>query len=132
VFIIRKVGFRINKGTGQGEVRTNEIAIFCGGTKTANSGNEVIRWSRVNDFLEELSCPQVGTGDFISEYIMYLLIGKVKIKGSIKHELLDVATKELKAIDYELIKDTIKHTYIKDIASVGIIKLQDVKKGFNE
>lgn len=208
----QKVGFRINKTTGQSEVRINEIAKFCGWTRVASSGNESVRWERVNYFLEELSCPQVGTGDFIPEYIMYPLIGKAKneratqfmlwvgkvlteirtnggyisnnatpkqvenlnskwakqsiyltneihdrksirkfirdydkmqldecidtiaemtnkMKGSIKHDLLDVAIKELKAIDDRLMKDTIKNTYIKDTASVGIITLQDVKIG---
>ncbi len=53
----------------------------------------------------------------------------IPMKGSIKHELLDVAIKELKAIDEGLMKDTIKHTYIKDTATEGIIILQDVKIG---
>lgn len=52
-----------------------------------------------------------------------------KIKGSVKHDLLDVAIKELKAIDDGLMKDTIKNTYIKDTAQAGIITLQDVKIG---
>jgi hypothetical protein len=53
----------------------------------------------------------------------------IKMKGSIKHELLDVAIKELKAIDESLMKDTIKNTFIKDTATEGIIILQDVKIG---
>ena len=52
-----------------------------------------------------------------------------KMKGDIKHELLDVAIAELKKIDEGLMKDTIKHTYIKDTACAGIIILQDVKIG---
>lgn len=52
-----------------------------------------------------------------------------KMKGDIKHELLDVAIAELKKIDEGLMKDTIKHTYIKDTAIEGIIILQDVKIG---
>jgi prophage antirepressor-like protein len=71
------VGFRLGEN-GQSEVRINEVAKFCGWVKTASSGNEVVRWSRVNGFLKELSCPQVVTGDFIPEYIMYPLIGKAK------------------------------------------------------
>lgn len=51
------------------------------------------------------------------------------MKGSIKHELLDVAIKELKEIDAALMKDTIKHTYIKDTAIAGIVMLQDIKIG---
>lgn len=52
-----------------------------------------------------------------------------KMKGSIKHELLDVAIKELKVIDSGLMKDNIKNTYIKDTCTEGIIVLQDVKIG---
>ena len=51
------------------------------------------------------------------------------MKGAIKHNILDSAIKELKKIDSDLMKDTIKHTYIKDTASAGIITLQDVKIG---
>lgn len=51
------------------------------------------------------------------------------MKGSIKHNILDSAIKELKKIDSDLMKDTIKHTYIKDTACAGIITLQDVKIG---
>lgn len=36
------------------------------------------------------------------------------MKGSIKRNILDSAIKELKKIDLDLMKDTIKHTYIKD------------------
>lgn len=53
----------------------------------------------------------------------------IKMKGSIKHELLDVAIKELKTIDDGLMKDTIKNTFIKDTTTEGIIILQDVKIG---
>lgn len=53
----------------------------------------------------------------------------IPMKGSIKHELLDIAIKELKVIDESLMKDSIKNTYIKDTATEGIIILQDVKIG---
>lgn len=53
----------------------------------------------------------------------------IPMKGSIKHELLDVAIKELKTIDESRMKDSIKNTYIKDTATEGIIILQDVKIG---
>jgi len=204
------VTFRTNLTTGQPEVKIDEVAKFCGWTKIANSGNEVIRWSRVNGYLEEMGVPTCGHGDFIPEYTMYPLIGKAKneratqfmfwvgkvlveirtnggyisdnaseeqvdnliskwgskyctkeihdsksvrkyiretdpmkidecidkivdvtepMKGAIKHNILDSAIKELKKIDSDLMKDTIKHTYIKDTASAGIITLQDVKIG---
>lgn len=207
-----EVVFRKNATTGEPEVRIDEVAKFCGWTRFAKSGNEVIQWSRMNGYLEDLSYTQVRMGDFIPEYIMYPLIGKAKnsratefmmwvgkvmveirvnggyisnnateeqvkklnqkwakksiylteeihdrksirkfisdydkmkldecidtiaemtskIKGSIKHDLLDVAIAELKKIDSSIMKDTIKNTYVKDTAVAGIVILQDVKIG---
>lgn len=63
---------------GVSSVRIDEVARFCGWTKIAKSGNEVIRWSRVNEHLKELGVSTCGHGDFIPEYIMYPLIGKAK------------------------------------------------------
>ena len=57
-------------------VSIEDVARFCGWTKIANSGNEVIRWDRVEKYLKELGVPTCGHGDFIPEYIMYPLIGK--------------------------------------------------------
>jgi len=71
------VGFRINQITGESEVRIDEVAKFCGWTEIAKSGNECIKWTRVNKYLTELGAStQVATGNFIPEYIMYPLIGK--------------------------------------------------------
>ncbi|MCD3223957.1 Bro-N domain-containing protein [Clostridium botulinum] len=65
----------------------------------------------------------------LDECIREIVNITIPMKGDIKHELLDTAIKELKKIDKDLMKDTIKHTYIKDTASEGIITLQDVKIG---
>ena len=45
------VGFRINQTTGESEVRIDEVAKFCGWTEIAKSGNECIKWKRVNKSL---------------------------------------------------------------------------------
>jgi len=71
-----QVEFRLNNTTGVSEVRIDEVARFCGWTRIANSGNETIRWDRINEYLKELGVPTSGHGDFIPEYIMYPLIGK--------------------------------------------------------
>lgn len=208
------VEFRINRITGQSEVKIDNVARFCGWERTEfKNGKEYtsLRMATVNKFLHELGfANEMAKGDFIPEYIMYPLIGKAnndratkfmlwvgkvlaelringivilddakpeqvktavnkwarqsiylteeihdrksirkfirdydpmkldecidtiaemcsKMKGSIKHDLLDVAIKELKDIDAHLMKDTIKNTYIKDTAVAGIVLLQDVK-----
>lgn len=69
------------------EVQIDSVAKFCGWTRTAKSGNESIRWERVNGFLQELSVPTCGHGDFIPEYVMYALIGKAKNEKATKFML---------------------------------------------
>ena len=71
-----EVVFKVENGVSY--VRVDEVAKFCGWSRIAESGNETIRWERVNKFLEELNIPTCGHGDFIPEYIMYALIGKAK------------------------------------------------------
>ena len=72
----QEVAFR--ETDGMSEVRIDEVAKFCGWTRIAKSGNESVRWERVNGFLQELGVPTCGHDDFIPEYVMYALIGKAK------------------------------------------------------
>ena len=70
------VGVHFELINGESYVSVEDVAKFCGWTKIANSGNEVIRWDRVEKYLKELGVPTCGHGDFIPEYIMYPWIGK--------------------------------------------------------
>lgn len=51
------------------------VAKSLGISRVAASGNEVVRWDRVNKYLGD-TYPQVGTGDFISEPMVYKLAFK--------------------------------------------------------
>lgn len=62
---------------GQTLFNVEEVARSLGITTIARSGNEVIRWSRVNDYLPSDS-PQVAKGDFIPEPLVYKLAFKAK------------------------------------------------------
>lgn len=67
-----------------------------GFTTVATSGNEVVRWSRVNKYLGE-SYPRVDAGDFISEPMVYKLA--FKAKNSLAEKFQDwLATEVLPAI----------------------------------
>ena len=68
---------------GESFVRVNEVAKFCGWTKTSK-GKEYIRWERVNEPLKILGCPTVDNGDYIPERTMYMLIAKANNPQSIK------------------------------------------------
>ena len=48
------IGVHFEVINGESYVLIDDIARFCGWTRTANSGNEVIMWSRVNNYLEDL------------------------------------------------------------------------------
>jgi prophage antirepressor-like protein len=58
------------------EFKIDGIAKSLGFSRLAKSGNESIRWERVNKYLGEFSYPKVGTGDFIPEQYVYLLAMK--------------------------------------------------------
>ena len=65
----------VKSENGESLFNVGSVARSLGITRIATSGNEVIRWERVNKYLGE-SCPQVGTGDFISEPMVYKLAFK--------------------------------------------------------
>lgn len=50
---------------GTAYLRLEDVARGLGFTRTAASGNEVIRWERVDGYLRELGVPTCGHGDFI-------------------------------------------------------------------
>lgn len=118
IFDGQEVLFRQNPVNSQHEVRIDEVAKFCGWTKFASSGNEVIRWSRVNEHLKELGVSTCGHGDFIPEYIMYPLIGKANN---------DRATQFMLWAGKILVEIRTKGGYISDAATEEQLeKLQEV------
>ncbi|MEO1772503.1 phage antirepressor KilAC domain-containing protein [Candidatus Enterococcus ferrettii] len=69
--------FKLEVKTENGEslFDVETVARSLGFTQVAKSGNEVVRWERVNKYLK-LSSPQVGMGDFIPEPMVYKLAFK--------------------------------------------------------
>ena len=57
-------------------LKLEDIAKGLGFTRVANSGNEVVRWERVNKYLAEFGVPTCGHDDFIPENIFYRLAMK--------------------------------------------------------
>ena len=59
---------------GSISINAEDTAIGFGWTTVAKSGNEVIRWARMNSYCKELGfSPQVGKGDYIPESLFYRL-----------------------------------------------------------
>lgn len=63
----------IQNDDGSISMKLSDTAIGYGWTKIANSGNQVIRWSRVEGYLEEYGVTTCGHEDFIPESLFYLL-----------------------------------------------------------
>ena len=55
-----------------------DVARGLGFTRTAASGNEVVRWDRVDSYLSELGMPTCGHDCYIPENIFYRLAMKAK------------------------------------------------------
>lgn len=60
------------------QLNLEHVARGLGFTRIAESGNEVIRWERLNKYLTEFGVPTCGHGDFIPEPIFYLLAMKAE------------------------------------------------------
>lgn len=68
---------------GSISMNAEDTAIGFGFTTVAKSGNAVVRWARVNDYLRELGfSPQVGKDDYIPESLFYLLGMKASNKAA--------------------------------------------------
>lgn len=73
---------------GTAYLKLEDVARGLGFTRTAASGNEVIRWERVDGYLRELGVPTCGHGDFIPENVFYRLAMKAKNETAEKFQAL--------------------------------------------
>lgn len=63
---------------GTAYLNLEAVARGLGFTRIAASGNEVVRWERVDGYLQELGVPTSGHDDYIPENIFYRLAMKAK------------------------------------------------------
>lgn len=63
---------------GVAYLKLEAVARGLGFTRIADSGNEVVRWKRVEKYLTEMGVPTCGHDDFIPENIFYRLAMKAK------------------------------------------------------
>ena len=120
---------------GSISVNLEDVARGLGFTRVAQSGNEVVRWERVNKYLNEFNVPTCGHDDFIPESVFYLLAMKASNEVAKKFQVwvaTDVlptirktggyVTNETQFVDYyfpEVDNDT---------KSFMIVSLQQIKK----
>lgn len=73
---------------GTAYLRLEDVARGLGFTRTAASGNEVVMWSRVNNYLSDLGVHTCGHDDYIPENIFYRLAMKAKNTTAEKFQAL--------------------------------------------
>lgn len=76
--IVNLYGVSCYEQDGTAFLRLEDVARGLGFTRIASSGNQVIRWERVDGYLKELGVPTCGHGDFIPENVFYRLAMKAK------------------------------------------------------
>lgn len=95
IMIIKNVRcYQDNKGVAQ--LNLEDVARGLGFTFIATSGNEVIRWNRVKQYLQEFNFPtswENGEIEYIPENIFYKLC--FKAKNEIAREFQDIVTDEI-------------------------------------
>ena len=71
---INNVHGYLDKETGTAYLNAEDVARGLGFTTVAKSGNEVVRWARVNEYLSSFGFrPNVGEDDFLPENMVYRL-----------------------------------------------------------
>lgn len=77
IFNSRELGLQVRtilNDDGSISVNAEDTARGFGWTTVAKSGNEVVRWARVNEYCKEIGfSPQVGKDDYIPESLFYRL-----------------------------------------------------------
>lgn len=76
--IINISGVECFEKDGTAYLKLETVARGLGFTRIAASGNEVVRWERVEGYLKELGVPTCGHDSFIPENIFYRLAMKAK------------------------------------------------------
>lgn len=71
---------------GVAYLNLDAVARGLGFTREASSGNEVVRWERVERYLSELFVPTCGHEDYIPENIFYRLAMKAKNEAAEKFQ----------------------------------------------
>lgn len=71
---INNVHGYLDKETGTAYLNAEDVARGLGFTTVAKSGNEVVRWARVNTYLHEFGfSPDVAKDSFLPENMVYRL-----------------------------------------------------------
>lgn len=81
-------GVNCYEENGVAYLNLEDVARGLGFTRTANSGNEVVMWSRVEQYLDSFGVHTCAHDDFIPENVFYRLAMKAKNETAEKFQAL--------------------------------------------
>lgn len=86
--ILNVNGVECYEKEGTAYLKLETVARGLGFTRIASSGNEVVRWERVEGYLKELGVPTCGHDEYIPENIFYRLAMKAKNEAAERFQAL--------------------------------------------
>nr|DAE11358.1 MAG TPA: KilAC domain protein [Myoviridae sp. ctWiL39] len=86
--ILNVNGVECFESEGMIYLKLETVARGLGFTRTAASGNEVVRWERVDGYLKELGVPTCGHDGYIPENVFYRLAMKAKNEAAERFQQL--------------------------------------------
>ena len=146
-FVNEKLGLKIRciqNEDGSISMKLSDTAIGFGWTKIANSGNQVIRWARVEGYLKEFGVTTCGHDDFIPESLFYLLGMKASNDSARKFQMW-LATEVIPSIrkhgafiadsenvDDKYVLNELKFSQKRTIKTFANADVSEIKKLYDE
>lgn len=134
----------IQNEDGSISMNIEDTAVGYGWTKVANSGNTVVRWSRVKGFLEEFGVTTCGHDDYIPESVFYLLGMKASNDTAKKFQMW-LATEVIPSIrkhgafiadsenvDEDYVRNELRFSQKRTIKTFANAEVNDIKRLYNE
>lgn len=120
---------------GSISINAEDAAFGFGWITVAKSGNEVVRWSRMNGYCKELGfSPEVGKDDYIPESLYYLLGMKANNEKAQKYQrwlAMDVLPALRKTGSYEIPKQKEKSPKRPNLSSANMM-VKNIKDTLKE
>lgn len=143
IFNNQEFSVEAREQNGNIEFKIDGVARSLGLTTVAKSGNDCVRWNRLNEYLSEFGLSQkVTTGDFLAEQYVYLLGMKANSKIAIAFQkwlAFDVLPNIRKHgayisehADEEYVKNELRFSKRRTIKTFGSANVSELKKLYKE
>lgn len=119
---------------GVAYLKLETVARGLGFTQIAKSGNEVVRWERVNKYLDEIGVPTCGDDGFIPENIFYRLAMKAKNKAAetFQKKIADEVIPSIRKYGTYMTPETVEKAFINPDFLIGVLTALKKEQAHNK